>query len=131
MKLITQFAFLMCATACAVCTAQTPATSPAPAVPPRTLPSHPEEQSVTPKPAGPVKKQLGDYAGYQRIVVNGQERYCRNDKATGSRTERTGVCLTASQVQAEQLRVQEFIWQTARTAATMPQAPMNIGGALR
>jgi hypothetical protein len=125
MKPIARFAFLMGATACAVCTAQTPA------VPPRTLPSHPEEQSATTQPVEPVKKQLGDYAGYQRIVVNGQERYCRNDKATGSRTERTGVCLTAAQVRAEQLRVQEFIWQTARTAATMPQAPMNIGGALR
>ena len=154
MKIISGFLVAMSAAASAVCTAQTPATSGTPApsatqvvsapteiktdaipvgfAPPRTLPSHPEEQpAATAPPAAPVKQQIGDYLGYQRIVVNGQERYCRNDKATGSRTQRTAVCLTQAQVKAEQLKTEEFMLETERRAAAMPASPMNIGGLAR
>ena len=154
MKTIRGFVLVMGTAACAVCAAQTPSTSWTPAppatqvvstpteiksdptpvgfVPPRTLPSHPEEQPAATAPsAAPVKKQIGDYLGYQRIVINGQERYCRNDKATGSRTQRTAVCLTKDQVKAEQLKTEEFMLETERRAAAMPAAPMNIGGLAR
>ncbi len=48
--------------------------------------------------------------GYQRVVLsNGEERFCRNDLTTGSRTERTKVCLTAAQLKASQDNSQDFI----------------------
>jgi hypothetical protein len=121
MKTITGLILLVVAGACTACATQEPPT----------LPSHPEGQAVAPQ-IGALEKKPGDnYPGYQRIVVNGQERYCRNDMATGSHTERKAICLTQAQVKAEQLRAQEFMLEVQRTAAAMPQSPMNVGGMAR
>ena len=46
--------------------------------------------------------------GYHREVVNGEERYCRNDFDTGSRVQRTKVCLTWEQMQAEERATMQF-----------------------
>ena len=121
MKTITGFIFLVTAAACAACATREPPT----------LPSHPEAQATASELGALVKKPGDNYPGYQRIVVDGQERYCRNDLATGSHTERKAVCLTEAQVKAEQLRAQEFLHEVERTAATMPQSPMNVGGMAR
>jgi hypothetical protein len=137
MKTLPGFIFLMGAGACAVCAAQTPATSSAPAasteapatstasdhesVPPRTIPSHPET------PPAAAKNLDGAYAGYRRVVVNGQELYCRNDQSTGSHTQRTPVCGTAAQVKAEELAAQRLILDIVRRdASAIPlQGPMG------
>jgi len=121
MKTITGFIFLVAAAVCTACATQESAT----------LPSHPEGQATAAQRSAFEKKPGDNYPGYQRIVVNGQERYCRNDLATGSHTERKAVCLTEAQMKAEQLRAQEFLLQVERTAATMPQSPMNVGGMAR
>lgn len=49
--------------------------------------------------------------GYQREVVNGEERYCRNDFDTGSRVQRTKVCLTWEQLQAQERSTMQFSQQ--------------------
>ena len=56
----------------------------------RTLPSH------------PVAESGGSFPGYQRVLVDGQERYCY---AVRTDTERKAVCATAAQLEAEQLRL--------------------------
>jgi len=40
--------------------------------------------------------------GYRREVVNGYEMFCRNDTDTGSRVQRTKVCLTWDELQAQE-----------------------------
>lgn len=137
MKPTTTFILLIGAMACAVCAAQTPATSSAPAaaaasktdaVPPRTLPSHPPEaQSAASKPSAPAKAYGGAYTGYQRVVSNGQELYCRNDVATGSHTERKAVCLTQAQVRIEQLKAQQFMLDMQRKAGSERQLTYIYG----
>ena len=138
LKTITGAVFLMGAMACAVCAAQTPATSSGPvaaaapendAVPPRTLPSHPPEaQSAASKPtAAPSKSYGGAYTGYQRVVSNGQELYCRNDVATGSHTERKAVCLTQAQVRIEQLKAEQFMLDMQRKAGSEQQLTYIYG----
>jgi hypothetical protein len=137
MKTIAAFIVLMSATACAVCAAQSPATSSAPTasatpendtVPPRTLPSHPPEaESTAAKPAAQSKTYGGAYTGYQRVVSNGQERYCRNDVATGSHTERKAVCLTEAQVRIEQLKAQQFMLDMQRRAGSERQLTYIYG----
>jgi hypothetical protein len=135
-KTITGFVFLMGAMACAVCAAQTPVTSNAPAasaatetdtVPPRTLPSHPEAQSAASKPAAPSKTYGGTSTGYRRVVSNGQELYCRNDVATGSHTERKAVCLTEAQVRIEQLKAEQFMLDMQRRAGSERQLTYIYG----
>lgn len=40
--------------------------------------------------------------GYSREIVDGSEMYCRDDLDTGSRVQRTKVCLTWDQLQAQE-----------------------------
>lgn len=137
MKTIAVFVVLMNTTACAVCAAQSPATSSAPVasaapendgVPPRTLPSHPPEaQSAASKSAASSKAYGGAYTGYKRIVSNGQELYCRNDVATGSHTERKAVCLTQAQARIEQLKAEQFMLDMQRKAGSERQLTYIYG----
>ena len=119
MKTLTGFILLIGIAACSASAADT--------VPPRTLPSHPEPQSATSESAATSKEYGGAYAGYQRIVSNGQERYCRNDVATGSRTERKAVCLTAAQMRIEQLKAQQFVLDMQRRAGAERQLTYIYG----
>jgi hypothetical protein len=70
--------------------------------------------------------------GYQRVVLaNGEERFCRNDLITGSRTEHQKVCMTAAQLEASQKNSQDFIngVQQHGTTSSYSGAP-GAGGAL-
>ena len=135
-KTIAGAVFLLGAMACTVCAAQTPAPSSAPvasaatetdAVPPRTLPSHPEAQSAESKPVAPSRTYGGAYTGYQRVVSNGQELYCRNDVATGSHAERKAVCLTEAQVRIERLKAEQFMLDMQRKAGSEQQLTYIYG----
>jgi hypothetical protein len=66
-------------------------------------------QSVLVRPLPQVLGTPGGYGGYVHVVRNGQERYCRNDVATGSRTERHTICLTPAQLAAQQARASDYI----------------------
>ena len=52
--------------------------------------------------------------GYTREVVNGSELYCRNNLDTGSRVQRTKVCMTWEQLQAQEHSSIQF--STQRTS---------------
>lgn len=80
MKMINGFIVLAIASACVGCATQ----------PPRTLSALPDTQ--------PSSK-----AYYQRIVEDGQVRYCRTVPVRAN-TESRVVCLTEAQLQAEQLQ---------------------------
>jgi len=47
-------------------------------------------------------------SGYHREVVNGEERFCRDDLDTGSRVQRTKVCLTWEELQARERSNMQF-----------------------
>jgi hypothetical protein len=82
-------------------------------------------QNVLPGPLVGAHGTPGGYGAYTRVVISGQELYCRNDVATGSRTERHTVCLTAAQWHAQQARAQNYIENVQRSSAL---GGVNIGG---
>jgi len=106
--------------------------------PPRAAPATSESnvaatQNVLPGPLPEVHGTPGGYGGYTRVVIDGHELYCRNDVATGSRTERHTVCLTLAQWHAQQARAQSYIENVQRSGALggtpvggMSPAPMTM-----
>jgi hypothetical protein len=93
---------------------------------PATLPAHPVAASA----ATPTEK-LKIPEGYEREVVNGEVRYCRDDVDTGSRLAHTKVCLTAAQLQANQDGSQAIMNQLQNRngiGATMTGGPQGMGG---
>ena len=97
MKMINGFIILAVAAACAGCATQ----------PSRTLSALPDAATARQTLRPPVKSASGDYAGYQRIVVDGQERYCRKNEAANSLTESKVVCVTESQLRTDYLLAQQ------------------------
>lgn len=65
-------------------------------------------------PSGPTQAQTQGQTGekfevpigYQKVVMNGQDRYCRTDLDTGSHITHSRVCYTMAQLQAEQADTQ-------------------------
>lgn len=122
MKAVTGFSILAVAAASVSCAAQPPGITPA-----ASQSGAAAAQNVLPGPLPERHGTRGEYAGYTRVVINGQELYCRNDVATGSHTERHTVCLTSAQVLAEQVRAQDFIEKVERLGA-LGNTPTNMGG---
>jgi hypothetical protein len=155
MKAVSCFIILAGAAASVLCAAQPPGSSPvaeqassapvqvttgalsvssAPVpitlAPPRAAPAASESnaaatQNVLPGPAAEAHGTPGGYGAYTRVVISGQELYCRNDVATGSRTERHTVCLTPVQWRAQQARAQNYIENVQRSGGL---GGVNVGG---
>ncbi len=70
--------------------------------PPRAAPVTPQTASVAPRTASAQVTILG------RRMVNGQEVFCRL-QTTGSRVEKTVVCLTKAQLQKEEERTRQYV----------------------
>ncbi len=77
---------------------------------------------------GTPLENAGTFRGYKRIVIDGQERYCRNDLATGSHTERKAVCLTEAQWRTQQALAEQLMLEIERRAASTAQTPYYLGG---
>ena len=77
---------------------------------------------------GTPQENAGTFRGYKRIVIDGQERYCRNDLATGSHTERKAVCLTEAQWRVQQALAEQLMLEIERRAAATAQTPYYLGG---
>jgi hypothetical protein len=161
MKAVTCFIILVGAAASVLSAAQIPATSPAAAqassapvqvtsgalqissapvqitlAPPRAAPDAPQTapaatQSVLAGPLPELHGTRGDYAGYTRVVINGQELFCRNDVATGSRTERHTVCRTAAQVAVQQARAKKYVEDVQYNALAGPSVLGAQGGVMK
>ena len=102
MKPITSFALVAVAASLAACATRKPAASTAP---PRTVPALPEARTYSAAQLAALQAAPGgEYPGYQRIMVEGQVRYCRKNLATGSPTESMAICLTEAGLWAEQRR---------------------------
>ena len=142
LKTITGAVFLMGAMACAVCAAQTPATSSAPvasaapendSVPPRTLPSHPPEaQSAASKPTAAPATLAATTTNNAPGSFNKCEQAnstppAMAPPATGSHTERKAVCLTQAQVRIEQLKAEQFMLDMQRKAGSEQQLTYIYG----
>jgi hypothetical protein len=146
MKAVTCFIILVGAAASVLCAAQPAGTLPAATqassapvqitlAPPRAAPAASERnaaatQNVLPGPLPELHGTRGDYAGYTRFVINGQELECRNDVATGSRTERHMVCLTPAQVAAQQVRAQDYVNKVQRSGALSTFSPFGMSPAM-
>jgi|HubBroStandDraft_1064217.scaffolds.fasta_scaffold95236_2 hypothetical protein len=126
MRQITGFFMAMVAAALVACA--TPAAAPpAPvAVAANTTAANHVAAQNAPAVASTDPDKINIPYGYVRVKMdNGEERFCRNDLATGSRTEHTRVCLTAEQLKASQDNSQQFIdsMQLHGGASTMTGTP--------
>jgi hypothetical protein len=121
MKTITSCIFVVVAAACAGCATHEPATS---GTTGRTLPALPQPQTYSAATLAALRKTPGGtYPGYQRIVADGRNLYCRKNFATESNTEGKVICLTEAQLWTEQLRAQE----RAQELANIQQDQRNSG----
>jgi hypothetical protein len=86
-----------------VCVAVVAACAGCATAPPRTLsalPDPPTERQML----QPLKKTAsGDFPGYQRIVVDNETLYCRQNSKTNAQTGSRVVCLTEAQLRNEHL----------------------------
>jgi len=73
-------------------------------------------------PAKPTKTKLH---GYELVVRNGTEYYCRYEPVVGSHTEREQICLTKEQIAQGEKSVDEFSRQIQDQAVN--PAGMNPG----
>lgn len=60
---------------------------------------------------------------YRHVVKNGKEYYCRREAVTGSRMQKTEICLTQAQMDDLQEHGQEYL----RSAQTPAQEVTNSG----
>jgi hypothetical protein len=88
----------------------TPAPAPAPAAT--------QTASVTPSSSDNFQVPIG----YQKIMVNGQANYCRNDVDTGSHISRSRVCYTLAQLKAQDAENQNSISNQLQNANTLGTA---------
>lgn len=67
--------------------------------------------------------------GYRRVVVNGQERFCQSQQALGSHVEKSTVCYTRQELEAQSEKSRNFVQQIQRSGAVGQQIPHEMGGA--
>ncbi|HEY2591660.1 MAG TPA: hypothetical protein VGI35_08735 [Steroidobacteraceae bacterium] len=65
--------------------------------------------------------------GYRRVVVNGDERFCRTDPEPGSRVQKHTVCLTRNELDAEQDRSRDLMNNLSRQSGTNTGSRGNMG----
>ena len=92
----------------------------------------------TPNPAPAVAAtaraatdQVSIPSGYRKVMVNGEERYCRSDFDTGSRVQRTTLCFTAQQLKAAQQNSENFMNDAQGRFGLIPSvsgAPPGMSG---
>jgi hypothetical protein len=121
--------FLLSTAAAALIGCATPAAGPpAAAAAPAAAPA-PAVVAAKDTPAATPTDKIKIPFGYQRIVSSdGEERYCRNDLVTGSRTEHERVCLTAAQLKASQDNSQSFIDSVQQHGGASTKTGAGLGG---
>jgi hypothetical protein len=68
--------------------------------------------------------------GYTRTVINGVEKFCHVDTYTGSRTQKSQVCLTRVQLDQMQSTSTDFIQDVQRrSAVSTTNTTPGAGGA--
>jgi hypothetical protein len=65
--------------------------------------------------------------GYQKIMVNGEAHYCRNDVDTGSHISRSRVCYTLAQLKAQDAENQSSIQSSTQNSNALGSA-VGAGG---
>jgi len=78
-------------------------------------------ESTAAEPAKENKSKINH--DYRRVVKNGKEFFCRREAVTGSRMQKTEICLTQSQMDDLQEHGQEYL----RNAQNPGQLPPNVG----
>jgi hypothetical protein len=116
MKLLTRFVVLAGISGLAACASEGPATStgtgagqsaPATSSAANTSQSAPASAAAASAPA--QKDKFVTPSGYKHVQVNGEDRYCRKEVATGTRAQTTEICLTQDQLAAEKDESRDLI----------------------
>lgn len=119
MRRTTTFVMLSGAAVLVACASQTPA--------PATLTggSHPTAPATA--LAARQEEKSSAFAGYRRVVVNGQERFCQLGDVVGSRIKQE-ICLTRAQVEASQTDAQALLQKIQQGNSECPAPPTVVGG---
>ena len=120
MKQVTRFVSLAVASALVACASQAPVSSTAGVASHGTVPATVSDAPKQDKSAIPY--------GYRRVMVNGQERFCKSDTFTGSRAKKEEICLSRAQMDSLQDSSRDFIQGVQRAGAVNPN-PCTPGAA--
>jgi hypothetical protein len=122
MKRITSLVVLMGATALTACASQGPATSPGTGTGHASVAATAPAAGAAPAAATKITDSTKIPSGYRRVVMNGQERFCRREPVTGSRAQVPEVCLTKAQLDAESDGSQDFMHRMQQGGTTNDRA---------
>ena len=119
MRRITTFVILSGASALFACASQ----APAPATPTGSSQATGRATAI----AAPQEQNSSAFAGYRRVVVNGQERFCQLGDVVGSRIKQE-ICLTRAQVETSQTDAQALLQKIQQGNSECPAPPTVVGG---
>lgn len=122
MKRVTSFVILTGVSALAACASQ----APAPATSTETAAVHERVPAAT--PTAQQMEKIAASNGYRRVMVRGEERFCRSEPVTGSRVQKVEVCLTLAQLQARQADARELMQQVGRWGALSSNSVATFQG---
>jgi hypothetical protein len=91
----------------------------------------PATVSAAPPAAVPTRpKELKDekFSGYQLVGIGDQQRYCRTEYATGSRVDKTTICLTKEQLERQQANTRNYIQGVQNGGALGQPCTTGLGG---
>ena len=123
MKRVTSLVILASAVSALAGCASTPAASSGGAAAPASTAAAPAAAATSTAAAGTtVTTETGDKVvvpyGYKHVVMDGVDRYCRNDVEAGSRVARKQVCLTASELAEQEKEKNDYIHQVQHNGGT-------------
>jgi hypothetical protein len=126
MRQVGRLVVMIGAAALAACatTAPAPVPTPAPAPAPSVAAVAP---AAAPAPADDAAKKVTIPYGYQKVTVDGVDKYCRNDLIPGTRTQHQKVCLTEAQLEADERGAEDFINGVQQHGASSQAAGMASG----
>jgi hypothetical protein len=105
------------------------AAAPSQAPPTSTAAGASSQNAATTASAAPQKAETEIPKGYKRKMLNGEERFCRSDSVTGSRTQRTEVCLTRAQIDERNRNSQDYLEQVQRSGGIVTGQGASMGAA--
>ncbi len=64
---------------------------------------------AAPTPTRPKELKEEKFSGYQIVGIGDQQRYCRTEYPTGSRVDKTTICVTKEQLERQQSNSRDFL----------------------
>jgi hypothetical protein len=128
MNQFTRFVVLAGVSALVGCASEGPATSTGTGASPSAPAASSAASTAQSAPAAAsaeASKDKDTPRGYRHVVMNGEDRYCRKEVATGTRAQTSEICLTKDQLEAEKEGSRDLINGVQRNQGTASYSTPN------